>query len=95
MEMVNISKTDYDEFLAWKNGGNVNHDSAKKPAGGWNHYNPAVNPFAKTSLNLIAQNEVVTHDLDLAIRLAESAGSGMVDTLRSMKQREVLRSNGF
>ena len=96
MEMVNISKTDYDEFLAWKNGGNVNHDSAKKPAGGWKWYQPGKNPFAAGSVNVSAQSEIISADLDLALRLAEqSCVADHVRTVRELKQRELMRSNGF
>ncbi len=99
MEMVSIPKSDYSEFLNWKaaNGGTVIPPAGKDPEGGWKYYRPGVNPWAKETYNSSAQMEVASRDLDLAIRLVECLPNSRdwLPTLKEMKKRELLASNGF
>lgn len=95
MEMVSISKADYDEFLAWKGGAIGTPKPTKTPAGGWLYFREGVNPFDTKSLNMMAQNELAAHDIGLAVQLAERVNSPMVATLKEMQKSELLRRNGY
>ena len=94
MDMVEIDRATYDEFLKWKNGGKAPKPS-KAPDGGWRFYREGANPFSRDTLNTSAQSELVAYDPELALRLAESVGSPMASVLRDMQKKALLQKNGY
>lgn len=94
MDMVEIDRATYDEFLKWKNSGRAPKPS-KAPDGGWRYYRDGVNPFAANTLNTSAQSELVAHDPELALHFAESVGSPMASVLRDMQKKALLQKNGY
>lgn len=95
MEMVSISKADYDEFLAWKGGAIGTPKPSKTPEGGWRYYREGLNPWASDTLNISAQDELCRHDINLAVKLAERVNSPMAATLKGMQKAQLLERNGF
>ena len=67
--MPTISDEEYGAFQRWQAA-----QKNKKPANGWAYYVEGVNPFAATTRNSSAQNELYRVNPALGAKLAKEAG---------------------